>query len=299
MIRKWLVALFSLAGFALVVPVLADPTPATAVAPAPFHGQMVPLKTPEGQEFQAYRTGPASSSLGILLATSPRGLTDETRRWADHLGDEGYRVAIADLYAGKVFQSEAHGKEAYQALDPVTRDAELGTTLHMLKAPGRKIITMGWGGFGGRQALAAALADPGLVGATVLYADPDRLITDPHVLAKLKGPVLDILFQDARDSGAFRAFEAAMHEARKPFYTHLYPGTVDLADLAGANTARSPQAQAAWDETATFIRDIRQDCRRCVGYYYHRRYYHKRYYRHYKHYKHYYHRRARRRHHPH
>ncbi|MHB1952046.1 MAG: dienelactone hydrolase family protein [Acidiferrobacteraceae bacterium] len=230
-------------------------------APAAFGADRITVpKAGSVPSFTIYRTGPASASIGILLAPRLRGLTPGLQRWADRLGHDGYRVAVIDLYDGKVFRSR---RRARGRLPPALH-AEARAALRLLEAPGRKLITMGWGAFGGQQAIASALADPGLVNATIIYRDHSHLVSNPRQLTRLKGAVLAIFFRQ-KPRPTVERFEGAMRLARRPLYVHFYPGHVRMQDFGSdpGNTA----AQLAWTETVAFIHDVQRYCRRCAGLY--------------------------------
>ncbi len=218
--------------------------------------------------FTIYRAGPASASIGILLAPRLRGVTPDLQFWADRLGHDGYRVVVIDPYDGRVFHSKRRAQKAAAKLDPGTIRAEARAVLRLLMAPGRKLITVGWGPFGGHQALMDALADPALVSATIIYHDHTHLISNPHQLVRLKEGVLAVFFGPP-GKPAVERFEAAMRLAGKPLYVHFYPGRVRMREL-GSNPSNNA-AQLAWNETVGFIGDVQRYCRRCIGLYGYRR----------------------------
>ncbi|MHB1831777.1 MAG: dienelactone hydrolase family protein [Acidiferrobacteraceae bacterium] len=230
--------------------------------------RIVVPKTAQVPAFTIYRTGPASASIGILLVPRLRGATPDVQLWADRLGHDGYRVALIEPYDGRVFHSRRRARKAAGHLSPGTLQAEARTVLRLLEAPGRKLITVGWGSFGGHQALVAALADPALVSATIIYHDHTDLISDPHQLVRLKGGILAVFFGPPGQPEVER-FEAAMRLARKPLYVHFYPGRVPLRDLG--SDPGNDAARLAWNETVGFIRDVGRYCRRCAGFYGYRR----------------------------
>ncbi|MHB8415709.1 MAG: dienelactone hydrolase family protein [Acidiferrobacteraceae bacterium] len=232
-------------------------------------GQMVNLKPAHLPSFTIYRTGPTAAATGILLSPSSRGFTPAIHRWADRLADAGYRVAVIDPYDGRVFESRRRARKAARKFDHTVRRAESEAVLKLLAAPGRKLITVGWGRFGGHEALMMALADPALVSATIIYHDSQDPVLDPHSLVRLRGAILAIFFNKPQGTAALRSFETAMREAGKPLYVHFYPGQVTLKDFAGASPGDTAK-RLAWNETTGFIQDVQRYCRRCAGYYYRR-----------------------------
>ncbi len=256
MVRKVFLCLITLVSLSLPGKVLAA-----------TEGQMVSLKSAHSPPFTIYRAGPASAATGILLSPSRRGFTPAIHRWVNRLADDGYRVAVIDPYDGRVFESRRRARRAAKRFDHTVRQAESRVVLKLLKAPGRKLITVGWGHFGGHEALMMALADPALVSATIIYHDSQDPVLDPHSLVRLRGAILAIFFSKPQDTAALRSFETAMREAGKPLYVHFYPGQVTLTDFASASPGNTAK-RLAWNETMGFIQDVQRYCRRCAGYYY-------------------------------
>ena len=237
--------------------------------------------TRAGMEVDVYRVGPVSAAVGILLSSSQRGLTPGIKRWATQLGLAGYRVLVIDLYGGRVYQSPAHAQAAFDAIKPQVLAAQVRVGLRLLRAPGRKLVSMGWGRFGGARALAAALTDSGLIGGVVLYNDEHHLPSASWKLRELKAPVLGLYFRDQQANGRIQSFADAMRRAHKTFYVHYYPGSVTRALFTGPEAARGDAVRAAWTETEGFLADTQHDCRRCAGQTrprprYHRYYHHPR-----------------------
>src|SRR5712691_10318028 len=88
----------------------------TSSAPA-LAGEAITLKTDNGIFFKAYLAGPRGAKRGILLLHEWWGLNDSVRRWADYLGESGYRVLAIDLYNGKVAVSTGQAKEYMAAVN--------------------------------------------------------------------------------------------------------------------------------------------------------------------------------------
>ncbi|HET9123199.1 MAG TPA: dienelactone hydrolase family protein, partial [Acidiferrobacteraceae bacterium] len=174
--------------------------------------------TRSGMEVDVYRAGPASAAVGILLSPSRRGVTPGIKQWATLLGQAGYRVLVIDLYGGRTYRSQAHARAAFAAIKSDVLQAQERVGLRLLRAPGRKLVAMGWGRFGGTRALEAALSNNGVVGGVVLYDDLHHLPSTAARLQQLKAPVLGVYFADERRSARLQAFSEAMRRAHKPFY---------------------------------------------------------------------------------
>ena len=210
-------------------------------------GEILTLKTDKGVSFKAYRTGPRGAKRGILLLHEWWGLNDSMRRWADYLGELGYRVIAIDLYNGKVADSISQAKEYMLEVNQETANAKHRAALSALKAPGRKLIAMGWG-FGGSQSLQAGFAEP-VVSAVVIY--DGVLPNDVTAIKNLRAAVLGVFAKDTLPDG-IKAFETAMKQANKIVKLHFYPGTSDFSNPS-ADRYRSGIMPALWKETQTFL----------------------------------------------
>ncbi len=223
----------------------------TANPPSGFSGETISLKTGNGGVFKAYRTGPRGAKRGILLLHEWWGLNDSTRRYADYLGEAGYRVIAIDLYDGKVASSVGQAQEYMMSVNQEAANAKHRAGLNALKAPGRKLITMGWG-FGGNQSLQAGLADPASVAAIVIY--DGALPNDPKAIKPLKAPVLGIFAKDNAviPPSEVKAFETAMKQANKMIKIHFYDGSSNVSNPA-FDRHRDSIMPTLWKETQIFL----------------------------------------------
>lgn len=227
---------------------------ATAVAPASAAmaedgGERMTLTTAAGESFAAYRTGPLGARYGILLIHESRGFTDDVRSFADWLGRHGHRVLALDLYDGRTADSPARASALMARLDQKTANAKYLAGVKILKAPGRRLITMGWE-FGGTQALQANTVLRGHVAATVAY---DAILpSDAALLRRIQTPVLGVFArgQSRASADRFRAFAAAMKRKRKPVQIAFYDRTVGT----GESLYNGDAARAVWGTTAAFLR---------------------------------------------
>lgn len=157
--------------------------------PAASEGETLVLKTADGLNFDSYVAGPEDAKAGILLIHEWWGLNDHIRGQADRLAKQGYRALAIDLYGGEVTTDAKIAAELMQAVDQSVANGKLQAALDYLKAPERKIGTLGWC-FGGGQSLQAALLDPDAVTAAVVYYG--ELVTDMEKLMPLKAHLLGI-----------------------------------------------------------------------------------------------------------
>lgn len=215
-------------------------------------GETMTLTTAAGDSFTAYRTGPLGARYGILLIHESQGFTDDVRAFADWLGRNGQRVLALDLYNGRIANSRAEANALMAALDQKSADAKYLAGMKVLKAPGRKLITMGWE-FGGTQALQANTAARGQVAATVAY---DAILSsDDRLLRRIETPVLGVFArgQSREAADRFRAFEAAMRRKRKPVLIAFYDRGADTSD-ADAPLYNGDAVRAVWGTTMAFLK---------------------------------------------
>lgn len=241
-VRPLLSAVLSIA--AMLVLVLA---PAAVWA----EGENLNLTTAGGEPFAAYRTGPLGARYGILLIHESRGFTEDVRTFADWLGRQGHRVLALDLYNGRTANSRAQASALMAGLDQKTADAKYRAAVKVLKAPGRKLITMGWE-FGGTQALQANTVAPGEVAATVAY---DAILSsDGALLRRIETPVLGVFAraQSRESADHFRAFEAAVKRKRKSVQIAFYDRAPATGDDDGP-LYNGEAARAVWGTTTAFI----------------------------------------------
>ena len=227
-----------------------------AIAADDGSGETMTLTTAAGEPFTAYRTGPLGARYGILLIHESRGFTDDVRAFADWLGRNGHRVLALDLYDGRMASSRAQASALMAGLDQKTANAKYRAGVKVLKAPGRKLITMGWE-FGGTQALQANIVLPGEVAATVAY---DAILSsDGNLLRQIKTPVLGVFArgQSRESADRFRAFEAAMKRKRKPVQIAFYDrvaGAGNDADDDRESLYNGDAARAVWGTTTAFLK---------------------------------------------
>ncbi|MHB1565521.1 MAG: dienelactone hydrolase family protein [Acidiferrobacter sp.] len=222
-----------------------------------FTGRFIQLTTPHGHPFEVYRTGPSSATTGILLLPGAAGLDAPILNWADRLGVQGYRVVAVRLRV-------RHGPYTGHATAPTPRAiAEEVTAIHFLRAPGRKIVTLGWGHFGAWQSLEASAADPADVDGVMLC---DGGLSAPRtLLAKTKALVLLIAFNVVTPPPKLQDFEARMRMVGRPLFVHYYNVSPQAADPVGRHFD-SAIAQDIWAHARAFFARVDQLCRRCAPY---------------------------------
>lgn len=209
-------------------------------------GELLTLKTKDGLPFSVYRVGPRGAKHGVLLIHDSFGLDSRVRDWADWLAGNGYRVLVPDLFAGQTARTQAEADANAAALDQRLADAKHRAALSKLRAPGRKLASMGWG-FGGQQALYAAIADPHAVSAVALY---DVSMPERDRLQGLRVPVL-AMFARSTETARVEAFQTLMKEAGKPVSINYY----ELEQQEPAAVHYSGEgARAVWRDTESFLK---------------------------------------------
>jgi carboxymethylenebutenolidase len=203
-----------------------------------------------GEHFQLFVTGPRFAARGILIIHDFWGVKPYNLAWAERFGELGYRAAVVDLYDGEHPQDREQAAAMVRAIDQQSANRKLREALAYLKAPERKLATLGWS-FGGLQSQQATLQDPTAVSATVFFYS--RVIADPEVLVALCGPVLGIYSETERSwPDKQREFESAMGVAGRHTESASFTADHGFADPDSprydADTTR-----AAWEATREFL----------------------------------------------
>ena len=248
LVRAAAVALAAVA--ALAQPLAAEPHnhALRQDAPPALTGAAVVLETRQGERVAAYAAGPADAAAGLVVFHEMWGLTDFVRAEADRLGGLGLRVIAVDLYRGRI---GADSRAAYRLMEGVDEGYArrvADAALAWLDAPQRKVGALGWC-FGGEQALAAALAHPERVSATVIYYGRPELRAGR--LERLRGPVLGLFATEdswvpKRD---VERFARAMARAGRTLDLRWFPAGHAFANPSGAHhdAAQAAAARAASD----------------------------------------------------
>ncbi len=221
-----------------------------------FSGKFVQLVTQGGRRFEVYRAGPPEARIGLLLLPGKAGLDADTLAWADRVGAQGYRVLTLGLgHASRHAHAAARGRGRSAAVERAA--------IEYLSAPGRKIVTFGWGHVGALQSLEASAADPHDVSGTVLC--DGGLAAKPALLRGVDSKILVIAFQQTTPLPKLQAFEARARLTGRPLIVHYYNVSPKAANPAGRHFD-SAIAQEIWGQARAFFRQIRFLCRRCAPY---------------------------------
>lgn len=236
-----------------VVDAAAPAAPPAEAAPKvdPLAVQKITLTTPLGTTLEAYVAGPEDAPFGILLLHDYWGLNDSMRQWVQRYAAKGYRVLAIDVFDGRKTGKQWLAQEIMGAIDPETVRYDILAGLKYLKAPGRKLATMGWG-YGGWQSFQAALIAPNEVAATVIWYGP--LDESIEGVRRLRAPVLGIYAKD--DSivppPKVASYERLMKRALIRFSASHYAGQHGFADPQ--YPSYNPDlAEEAWKEVDQFL----------------------------------------------
>lgn len=236
--------------FAFILMLSLVATGPVRAAEAAGSGELLTLKTAEGEAFSAYRTGPRGARIGVLLIHESWGFDATVREWADWLGQNGYRVVAPDLYHnGEAATSRTQATAMAAALKQANANARYRAALRKLKAPGRKLVAMGWE-LGGAQAFQAALAAPNDIHAIVNY---EGVLPGDSAVKNLKHAVLVITAKkgSAVPAEQLHAFEAAMKRQKGRFVIAYYdPDRLEPADRYYSGQA----VQLVWNDTQAFFK---------------------------------------------
>ncbi len=224
-----------------------------------FKGEFVQLATKSGRRFEAYQVGSRSAAIGILLLPGARGLTEPVLAWADRLGARGYRVLAVNLYG----RNRANRSRRAHRLSKSRARAEELTAIHLLRAPGRKIVTYGWGHTGSLQSLEASAADPADVSGTVLYGG--GVSAKVSVVRRIQSLVFLVAFRSQTSLAALQAFEGRLRVYGKPLTVHYYNVAPAAVSPLGPHD-HSALARQIGAMMRTFFGQVQVLCRRCAPY---------------------------------
>lgn len=211
---------------------------------------MAVLRTRDGNEVEAYVTGPDSARHAILIIHDWWGVLPYNRDWADRLAALGYKAMVLDLYDGEKASNAEQAGELMRNIDQDEADNKLIAALEYLRQGGRTVTTLGWS-LGGRQALLAALLDPEVVTSAVLFYC--RLVTDTEALAQLGGPVLAIYASQERTwPDKMDHFNRAMAAAGKTVESHSLDAGHGFIN-PGSERYHAEFAEQSWQLVRDFL----------------------------------------------
>jgi len=178
------------------------------------------LKTEADEIFDAYMIGSENAKRGILVIHDWWGLLDYNKDCANHFDSLGCQALVVDLYEGYHPENTKEAGEYMRSIDQEVANRKLRTALQTLHKPNRKLAVLGWS-FGGLQAQYAAVENPDLIDAVVLYYC--RIVLDKQNVKNLKAPILAIFAETERTwPDKQMALENLMLEFDKTLECHSY-----------------------------------------------------------------------------
>ncbi len=178
------------------------------------------LKTQAGEVFDAYLMGKDEAKRGVLVIHDWWGLQDYNKDCAHYFDSLGCQALVIDLYDGYHPKNTKEAGEYMRSIDQQVANRKLRMALQTLHKSGRKLAVLGWS-FGGLQAQYAAVENPDLIHAVVLYYC--RIVLDRQNVKNLNAPVLAIFAETDRTwPDKQMALENLMLEFDKPFECHSY-----------------------------------------------------------------------------
>ncbi len=178
------------------------------------------LTTSEGERFENYIVGPEQTSRAILIIHDWWGMLDYHKEWADKFAEVGYRAMVVDLFNGHHPTNTKQAGEYMRSIDQQINNRKLYTALTTLQAANRQIAVLGWS-FGGVQAQYAALQNPDMVNALVIFYC--RIILDKRNVETLTCPMLAIFSETERTWPDKQvSLEHVMSEANKILQCYSY-----------------------------------------------------------------------------
>ena len=202
------------------------PSAVLGTAPPP-RGELVNYFD-EDDKTAGYLVAPDSKDKkpGLIIVHEWHGLKERSKQMADALANEGYVVLAADMYSGKVGNTNAENRalmsETLANPDKIVRNLDAAAKLlrsrHDVYAD--KIGTMGWC-YGGGVVLTYAIGGENHEATAIFYGS---LIDDPEKLMRIGHDVLGIFGEN--DGGIppsdVRKFEKALKKAGIPNEIHIY-----------------------------------------------------------------------------
>lgn len=216
---------------------------------------MITLTTAIGTTLDAYVAGPEDATKGILILHDRWGLDKTQRQWVDRYAARGYRALAIDVFDGRAASKYDLATEIMNAADPEAVKVDIRAGLKYLRAPGRKLATLG-AGYGGWQSFQAALMSPGAVAATVvLYAPLDATAEQ---ISAFKAPILAIFARNdaALPSAQVTDYERRFKKALVRYSGHVVNADHGFIDPQYATAYDEKLAQEAWREIDDFLADF-------------------------------------------
>jgi carboxymethylenebutenolidase len=259
LIKKVLITVFLLIGFAYLLPAQAQILPVNP---------NVTYEGPGGITLRGYLALPGDRPPDESLYGEPRlpavllihewwGLNQDIAQRAEALANEGYLVLAPDAFRGNLAQTVQEALRLVLTTPSEQISGDLAAALAYLRSREdvlpEKVATVGFC-FGGTQAMYLGTSHPELTGVVIFYGN--NPITDPERLGSMAeaGPVLGIF--GAKDNNIpleqVRAFEMALQKKGVKYIITIYPD-VGHAFLNSENYNRGGAPEEAWRQMLRFL----------------------------------------------
>lgn len=236
-------------------------SPMVSYDPAqPVTGKAVVYTTADGQEINGWLARPENAEgdlPGLIVIHEWWGLNDNVRRAAERLAGEGYIALAVDLHNGNTADTPKDammmGRVLSQNKAPALANLADAHAYLMNEAGATKVGTIGWCQ-GGRWSMAATLAMPEEVSATVVYYG--RVPTDPEEVALIQSPVLGVFAGDdfiVPPKLAY-GFAEAMASKKKDLEFYMYRDAAHAFSNPSGTEYNAEAAADAWKHTTAFLK---------------------------------------------
>jgi carboxymethylenebutenolidase len=183
---------------------------ASTVTAAEFSPLRAQVLIADGVDIPVFVAGPANSDRAIFVAHDWFGVSPLYGELAAHFVEQGYRVAVLDLYGVPHASDNAGAQQlmnSYLQSDAVARAAALRAGLEALQRPGRRVAVMGLS-MGGNVAYGLGSQEADLVDATVVIYGGGMEGRDEAQVAAFDGPLL--MITGSQDAWALNSMTAVL-----------------------------------------------------------------------------------------
>lgn len=226
---------------------------ASAVSHA-AQGKMITVKTALNTTMDAYLVGPEDSRKAVLMLHDRWGLNDTMISWANRYADKGYLVLAIDVFDGRASNDYDFATEIMNSVDPEWIKTDVVAGLKYLRSHGRKVVTIG-AGLGGWQSFQAALLEPELVDATIVFYG--EMTGDVEAARRLQAPVLGVFAkQDIKiTQSQVDSYEYALRKSLTPYRIYNLAADHGFVDPRYP-TYNAALAEEAWVKVDRFLSSL-------------------------------------------
>ena len=235
-------------------------SPMTSYEPAqPVSSESVVYTTSDGKEISGWLAKPVNADgplPGLIVIHEWWGLNDNVRKAAERLAGEGYIALAVDLHYGKIAETPKDAMQMGRVLsentEPALANLSDAHAYLMNEAGATKVATIGWCQ-GGRWSMAATLAMPEKIAATVVYYG--RVPDNREEVAVIQNPVLGV-FAGADfivpPQLAYK-FATAMSQEKKDLEFYMYRDAAHAFSNPSGQDYNAEAAADAWIRTTAFL----------------------------------------------